>query len=152
MHQGQSYILRIFFPSRPNLHRPPQMTRQIHGPALIRLLQQLAPMQRCLRDQRVVILLSETPGTMQRPCNHAHGLELCSAVTDGFLVDGESLREGFICHFLKPTLIGDLSAGDEQPQAEIGRPVACIECRDGRVHEFVEGGGLGRPIVVKVFS
>ena len=109
-------------------------------------------MQRRLGDQRVVVLLSETPGPVQCPCDHAHGLELCSAVADGFLVNGKSLGEGFVCHFLEAALIGDLSAGNEQPQAEIGRPVACVKRRDGRVHEFVEGGGLGRPVVVEMFS
>ena len=144
--------LGVLLPPRPVLHRPPQMAGQIDGAALVGLLQQLAAVESALGDQGVVVLFAEPPRRVQGASDDADGLELGAGVGDGFFVDGKGLGKEFVGDFFEGGLVGDLAAGDEEAEAEVGGAVASVEGRDGGVHEFVEGGRLGLPVVFVVFS
>lgn len=77
-----------------------------------------------------------------------------SAVTNAIFVNGEGLDEELVSSFLEATLVGNLPAGDEQPKAKLRRCWidAGIELNECLVEETVEVGGLGGPIVFKVFA
>jgi hypothetical protein len=51
---------------------------------------------------------------MQRPGDYADGLELCSGVADGLLVDGEGLREKLVRNLFESRLVSRLTAGNEK--------------------------------------
>lgn len=54
-----TYVLGILFSKRAKLGRPPQVTREVDGTALIWLLQQLATVERAFCDECVVIFFAE---------------------------------------------------------------------------------------------
>lgn len=89
---------------------------------------------------------------MQSARDDAHGLELSSRIADSFLIYGESLREELVCDLLEAGLVGYLAAANEEAETEIGSTVTGVEGGNGRVHEFVQGGGLRGPVVVVMFS
>jgi hypothetical protein len=89
------------------------MTRQKHGATLIWFLQQLTPMQRGLRYQRIVVLLPETPGLLQRTRNHTYRLKLCARVRYAVFVDGECLSEVLVTEFFEGALVGDYAGRGE---------------------------------------
>ncbi len=128
------------------------MACQVHGAALVGLLQQFRPVERAFRNQGVVILLAESTRGVQSAGDDTYGLELGAGVRDGFFVDGEGLGEELVGDFFESSLVSDLPAGDEEAEAEVGGAVAGVESGDRGVHEFVEGGGLGVPGVVIVFA
>ena len=128
------------------------MAGEVDSTALVGFLQQLAAMERGLGDEGIIVLLAEPPRAMQRASDDADGLELGAGVGNGFFVDGEGLGEEFVGDFFEGGLVGDLAAGDEEAEAEVGGAIAGVEGRDGGVHEFVEGRGLGLPVVVVVFA
>ena len=106
------------------------MARQVHRAALVRLLQQLAPMQRALGDQRVVVLAREAPRAVQRAGEHADRLELRLGVANDLLVDGERLREEVVRQLRVARLVCDARAGDEKAQRHVVEAVdPCIQAR-----------------------
>lgn len=111
-------------------------------------------MQRCLRNQIIIIITREIPRLTQRGRNDAYGLELCARVTDGILVNGECLCEVFVRDVFEPGLVCDLSAGNEQAETEFGGGggYAGVQGADGLVQKAVERGGLRRPIFLVVFA
>lgn len=92
------------------------MTRQIDRPTLIRLLQQFTPMQRSLRDQSIVILLSKASCSLKGTSQNTYSLELRSRVADRIFIDRECLGEELVAEFFKAGLIRDLAAGDEETE------------------------------------
>lgn len=70
-------------------------------------------MQRCLGDQRIVVLLSKSPRILQCACEDADGLKLRPAVTDAIFIDCECLDEELICGLFEAALVGDLAACNE---------------------------------------
>lgn len=89
---------------------------------------------------------------MQSAGDDTHGLELSSRIANSFLVYCESLREELVGDLLKAGLIGYLAATDEEAETEVGGTIAGVKGGNGRMHEFVQGGGLRRPFVVVMFS
>jgi hypothetical protein len=120
------------------------MACQVHCSTLVRLLEQLAAVQGGFGNEGIIILLSKTPGTLQRSSNNAHCLELASAITDTVFVYRKGLSEEFVCKFFETTLIGYLSAGDEQPEAEFRRRWRnpSVESGEQLVHKAVQSRRL----------
>jgi len=125
------------------------MTSRTDRATLIRLLQQLAPMQRGLCNQCIVIILPEAARTMQRACNTAYSLKLRTGITYTLLVHGERLREELIRDLLEASLVSDLTGREEQAEAVFcnrgggcagGGTAGCGACVEGGeegVEEFV---------------
>lgn len=107
----KTHILNILIRATPNLGTPPKMASGANRAALIGLLEQLAAVQRGLRDERVEVLGPEAPRAVQAPRDAADGLELRARVADALLVDGEGLREELVAHLLEARLVGDLACG-----------------------------------------
>lgn len=100
-------------------------------------------MKGTLRDQSIVVLLSEVPCCMQCARDNTHGLELCSRIANGLLVNRESLGEVFVCNLLEAILIGDLTASNKEAQREIcGAVDTGIKGRERIVHELVQSRRL----------
>lgn len=57
--------------------RPPQMTRQVHGSALIRLAEKLASVLGTLGDECVVVFFAKVSGLVKGSSNYTDRLELC---------------------------------------------------------------------------
>lgn len=97
-------------------------------------------MQRGLGDERVVVLLRETPRAMQGTRDNAHGLELSTRIADCIFVDRERLGKEFVAILFKARLVGDLAAHYKQAQRQVGaRSVrALVEIADALVHEPVK--------------
>jgi len=74
------------------LARPEEVRARGHPAALVRLLQQLGARQGTLGTQRLVILLPETRHLLQRARDESDGGQLCLAVRDLVLVQGERLQ------------------------------------------------------------
>ena len=128
------------------------MGREVYGPTLIRLLQQLAPVKSALGYEVVVVVFAEIPGRVQGVGDDAHGLELRPGIRDGFFVHGERLRKELVRHLLELALIRDLSAEEEQAQGQIGSAHAGVKRRDALVHELVQRRRHGGPFVVEMFA
>lgn len=139
-----TYVLGVLFASLGVFDYPPQMTCKVHRTALVGFFEQFASVQRGLGDQGVVILLGETPGSVERSGDDAHSLELCARVTDGVLVNGECLGKELVAEFFKSRLIGHFAAHHKQAQCQVGAPRvgALIEIVYALVHEPIKGGGL----------
>lgn len=62
-----------------------------HPTCLVRLLEQLGGCQSTLGPQRLVVLLAETGGLLEGAHDEGHGCQLCLAVADLVLIQGEGL-------------------------------------------------------------
>lgn len=63
------------------------------------------------------------------------------------------MSEEFVRDFLEAVLVRDLATANEEAEGEVGGTGdAGVEGGEGAVHEFVEGGGLGGPVVFVVFA
>lgn len=98
-------------------------------------------MKRCLRDQRIVILLAEPSRALQCTREYTHCLKLGSAITDAIFIDRESLHEEFVGSFFEAALVSDLAAGNEETETQFscGWVDARVELDEGLVEEAVEG-------------
>jgi len=96
------------------------MAGRTNSTALIRLLEQLTPVQRALCDERVVVLPAEAPCTVQGAGDAANSLELAPTIADAFFINSKCLCEEFVADFLEAGLVGDLAGGEEKAEGEFG--------------------------------
>jgi hypothetical protein len=149
-----THRLRVLLASSRDLNSPPKMTRQKHGAALIWLFQQLTSVQCRFGDERIVVFLAEAPRALQRTCQNAYSLELCTTITDAVFVDGESLHKEFVRGLLKAALVCYLSTGNEKSEAEFrcAGIDPCIELNQSLVEESIQRRRLSGPVIIKMFS
>lgn len=140
----ETYIFGVFLSALRVLDYPPEMTSEIHCAALVRLLEELASMQRSFGNKRIIVLLGESTTPMQGTRNDANSLELSARVTDCILVDGKCLREELVADFFESCLICDLTTHHKQSQRKIGAAwiYALIQTVDALMHKPVESRRL----------
>lgn len=96
---------------------PPQMTRQVHCPSLVGLLQQFRTMQCGLRYQCIVVINTKDLRALECPDNERDSLKLCPTLRDTLFVDGESLNVKIIREIFKSTFIGYLGREEEETKS-----------------------------------
>jgi hypothetical protein len=128
---------------------PPQMTRSVHRRRLMRLLQQLGPVQRSLGDQRIVPVHFEHPRALQRPDDQRDRRELRPTLRDRVFVHRKGLHVEIVREVFEagPALGRDLGGEEEETEGERGR--VDLGREDGRAfaHEFEDRGHFGVPVV-----
>ena len=82
----------------------------------VRFLQQLRTVQRCLRDQRVVIVLAEDLRALERAHEEHDRLQLRTRVRYAILIHSEGLHIENIGEVFETTFVGDLGGEEEESQ------------------------------------
>ena len=128
---------------------PPQMTRGVHGRRLVRLLQQLGPMQRRLGNQRIIPIHLKHPRPLQRPNDQRDRRQLRPTLRDRVFVDGKGLHVEIVGEVFepRPTLGCDLGGEEEEAEGEGGRVDLGGEDGGAFADEFEDGGDFGVPVV-----
>lgn len=130
------------------------MAGKVHCTALVRLLEKLASMQSSLGDQCIIILLGETPGSVQGTCNDTYGLELSSRVTDRIFIDGKRLREEFVADFFESCLVSNFTTHHEQPEGQVSTAGVhpLVQVVDTLVQEAIKSRRLRLPVVIVMLT
>lgn len=119
------------------------MTRSEHGRRLMSLLQQLAPMQRRLGNEGIVIIIPKHSTGLQTTDNPNNRLQLSPRFRNRLFINDKRLNEKFIRQFLQSTLISYRSSEEEQSKTRLGHFALVIQGSRELMDELEEGGQAG---------
>lgn len=127
------------FPATHYIALPPHMARRQHRRRLMALFQQLAPMQRRLCNQRIVIIVSKHPTRLQARNDADDSLQLRARLRDALFVNHKRLNKEFVRELFQLALVRDGRGEQKEAQADVGNLAFVVERGSELVDQFEKG-------------
>ena len=129
---------------------PEHVARQSYSCCLVGLLQKFRTVKSRLRNQSVIIILSEYLRTLQGTHDKHDCLQLRARIGNAVLVDGKCLNVKVVSEVLESTFVGCLGCKEEKAECNRGSLDLCEENGRELANEFENVGNFRSPLFILV--